>query len=223
MSGLGLPVSGDGNFIKYIKFNAKSGRWYTKNDAGDEFEVSQMTAVFDMPNIKTGVMKFAAGMAPDYIFDTKIGTGDAQAPEGVSGYKRGFRILVFAEKAFNGVREFAATAGIVNDAMNALWDAYDAAPEKAQGQVPIVSCTAITPVESKHGTNYAPTLSIVGWAARPGALDTVEAEATAKTASGAATTATTIAPGPATDVPPPASAPQTAPATAPAAGGTTEF
>ena len=85
MSGLGLPVSGDVNFITYIKFNAKAGRWYTKDDAGEEFEVQQMTAVFDMPNIKTGVMKFAAGVAPDYIFDTKIGAGDAQAPDGVLG------------------------------------------------------------------------------------------------------------------------------------------
>lgn len=214
MSGLGLPVSGDGNFITYIKFNAKAGRWYTKNDAGDEFEVQQMTAAFDMSNIKTGVMKFSAGMAPDYIYDTKIGAGDAQAPEGVSGYKRGFRILVIAEKAFNGVREFASCAGVVNDAMNALWDAYDSAPEKTEGQIPIVSCTAVTPVEAKKGTNYAPTLSIVGWSTRSGAFDTAEAETIAAPAT------------PATDVPPPASdigIPASASQPAPANGGTTEF
>ena len=62
--GLGLPSGGSGDFVLYIKYNAKAGRWYSKYDEEGDKEVSDMTAVFDLANIKTGQIKFAAGQAP---------------------------------------------------------------------------------------------------------------------------------------------------------------
>ncbi len=58
---------GDGEFTVYVKYNAKAGRWYTKDDQPNatEFEVVNMTAVFDIPNLKTGWFLFQAGSAPD--------------------------------------------------------------------------------------------------------------------------------------------------------------
>ena len=39
------------NCANFVSYNAKAGRWYTKRDGKDEpqFEVTDMTAVFDMP------------------------------------------------------------------------------------------------------------------------------------------------------------------------------
>jgi len=76
------------------------------------------------------------------------------------------------------VREFASTAGAVIDAMNAVHDDYEAAPEAKEGKLPIVKCVAVKPIVGKHGTNYSPTLQIVGWTDRPEEL-TEKAEAPA--------------------------------------------
>ena len=64
---LGLPQGGDGDFIPYLKYNAKAGRWYSKVENNGEFEekeIEGLTAIFDLANIRTGYMKFAAGEAP---------------------------------------------------------------------------------------------------------------------------------------------------------------
>ena len=122
--GLGLPSGGGGDFITYLKFNAKAGRWYTKNDAGDEYEVKPgFSAIFDLENIRTGYMKFAAGMAPDFVYDSTAGAMDADQPD--DGYKRGFTVHVFSPKALGGVREISSTAGVFNNAMNALYSDYE--------------------------------------------------------------------------------------------------
>jgi hypothetical protein len=71
-------------------------------------------------------------------------------------FKQGFQIDVFSNKNLLGVREFASTAGAVIDAMNDVYDDYDRAPESKQGKLPVVKCTAVKPIVSKHGTNYQP-------------------------------------------------------------------
>lgn len=49
------------------------------------------------------------------------------------------------------MREFASTAGSVIEAMNGLYDAWLAAPEAAQGKLPVVRCAGVLPVTGKHG------------------------------------------------------------------------
>jgi hypothetical protein len=68
------PAGGDGNFTVYVKYNAKAGRWYTKEDKPEatEYEVTNMTAMFDIPNIRTGWFLFAAGVAPAKTFDPSL-------------------------------------------------------------------------------------------------------------------------------------------------------
>jgi hypothetical protein len=164
--GLGLPSGGGGDFITYLKFNAKAGRWYTKNDDGDEYEVKPgFSAIFDLENIRTGYMKFAAGMAPDFVYDSTAGAMDADQPD--DGYKRGFTVHVFSPKALGGVREISSTAGVFNNAMNQLYGEYEAGLADNAGNLPVVQVQDATAVESKHGTNYAPVLKLIKWAARP--------------------------------------------------------
>lgn len=153
------------DFIPYAKYNAKSGRWYTKTDAGDEFEISNLNAVFDLENIRSGWFHYAEGQAPDIVWD--VGTNILAPPS--TDHKRGFAVHIYG-KELQGVREFSSTANVVIDAMTQLYNAFLVAPERAQGMVPVVTCSNIQPLKSKYGTNYAPTLTITRWVARPAIL-----------------------------------------------------
>jgi hypothetical protein len=159
----------DGDFKVYVKYNAKAGRWYTKEDKPDaeDFEVADMTAVFDFKSLKTGWFLFAPGVAPVRQLNDELRTW---APKPSPDFKQGFQINLFSNKNLLGVREFASTAGAVIDSMNDVYDDYDRAPESKAGKLPIVKCAAVKPIVSKHGTNYQPVLEIVGWVERPAEL-----------------------------------------------------
>jgi hypothetical protein len=192
-----------GEFKVYVSYNAKAGRWYTKEDKpdADQFEVTDMTAVFDMDNLMTGWFLFAPGVAPVKNFDPSLAQA---APKPGEGFKRGFQIDVFSSKNLLGVREFSATAGIVIDAMNDLHDHWLAGKDANPGKLPVVKCVGVTPVTNKHGTNYKPQLEIVGWVDRPAELAGAAAPAAKVAAPPPA--AATHAPPPAASAPPPVAA-----------------
>lgn len=193
MAFMSNPASGDGEFTPFVKYNAKAGRWYTKKDEPDaaEFEVGDMTAVFDMDNLQTGWFLFAAGTAPVKHMDPSLSEPAAKPGE---GFKRGFQLDVFSTKNLLGKREFSSTAGSVIEAMNDLHDDWIANKDANAGKLPVVKCTGVQPVTNKHGTNYRPVLEIVSWADRP-------AEMTGNTA--APTPTPTPAPAAAQHAPPP--------------------
>lgn len=199
--------SNGGEFTTYVKYNAKAGRWYTKADEqnAEEYEVTNMTAIFDIDNIRTGWFLFAAGVAPVKQYDPSL---TEAAPKPGEGFKRGFEMKVFSDKNLGGVREFASTAGAVIDAMNSVHDQWMAGKEANAGKLPVIQCTGVVPVTGKHGTNYSPTLQIVSWADRPAELAADKAPPTQ-----AAAPATSS--GPATHMPPPNAAPAAAAAGAP--------
>ncbi len=206
------PAGGD--FKTFVSFNSKAGRWYTKKDGKDEpqFEVTDMTAVFDMQGLETGWFKFTTGVAPEKIMDPSLAQA---APNPGADFKRGFQLDLYSEKNLLGLREFSSTAGIVIEAMNSLYDAWMVAPEAVTGKLPVVRCTGVTPVTNKHGTNYQPRFEIVGWTDRPEAMvaDGLAATANPTSATPAVPSSATAAhmPPPAASVPAPAPAPAGAP------------
>jgi len=178
--------AGGGEFKVFVSYNAKAGRWYTKEDKAEaeQFEVANMTAIFDMENLRTGWFLFAPGVAPIKNFDPSLSEA---APKPGEGFKRGFELDVFSDKNLLGVREFSSTAGIVIESMNDLYDDWFANKDANAGKLPVVKCVGVTPVTNKHGTNYRPQLEIVSWAARPAELgETAAAEPAAKPAAKAA-------------------------------------
>lgn len=184
MAFMSNPAGGDGSFTPYVKYNAKAGRWYTKKDEPDaeEFEVQNMTAIFDMDNLQTGWFLFAAGVAPSKTMDPSLAEA---APKPSDQHKRGFQIEVFSDKNLLGKREFSSTAGAVIEAMNDLHDHWLAGRDANAGKLPVVKCTGVQAVTNKHGTNYRPVLEIVSWSDRPAEL------------AGAPASASTPAPTPA--------------------------
>ena len=155
----------NGDFTPYIKFNAKAGRWYTKTDSGEEVEVSNMTAIFDLANIKTGWINFVEGAAPDVVYDNGS-TAKQPSPQ----HKRGFAVNAFSAKELGGLREFSSTSNSAIIAIKELYEEFEAAPESRKGLVPVVKCENVLPVKSKFGTNYQPVLTISKWVPRPPAM-----------------------------------------------------
>jgi len=154
-----------GDFVPYLKFNGKAGRWYTRNDVGEEVEVTDMTAIFDLAGIRTGWIHFAEGEPPQTAWD--VNGAIAPRPTDMPKAKRGFAVNVFAPK-FGGLREFSSTSNgaiiAVRDLFNGL---FENAPERRQGKVPVVKCEKVLPVKSKFGTNFEPVLKIIKWVDRP--------------------------------------------------------
>lgn len=178
------PVA-SGDFNTFIKYDARAGRWYTKPDGGGElYEVTNMTAVMDLENIRTGWFEFAEGQAPIKTLDPSLSEA---APKPGDKAKRGFEVMMFSEKNIGGLREFSSTAGTVIDSMNAVYDEWEAGKAQNPGKVPVVKCQGVTAVKSSKSTNYSPALHIVSWVDRPAELPTFEsAPATAAPAAQAA-------------------------------------
>ena len=60
---------GSGSGRPYVKYNAKSGRWYVRGDNGQDVEIQAPTCIIDFDNIATGWFLFREGQAPDRAID----------------------------------------------------------------------------------------------------------------------------------------------------------
>lgn len=163
-------VSTGGDFDPYVKYNGKAGRWYVKKDE-QEVEVANPVFVADFANIKTGWFKFAAGMAPDKVFDKSL-SEPAVAP--TSDHRRGFEVRLFSTKTFGGVVVLSGSSMHLNNAIAELYGQYEAAPEAKAGKLPVVKATGTTPMKDPKGTNYKPVFAIEKWVERPAELNSTE-------------------------------------------------
>ena len=233
--GLGLNItSGDGaGYTPHIRNDARSGRWVRadRSQGADGrwstelVDISQPppTFIMDLARIEVGWISYSNG-GPDLRM---VPAGQTLPPQPSPEHKQGFRVRVYAPKLLGGVREFASCAKVVIAAMEPLHDAFQAAPESAQGLVPVVTVAGTTPVTTRtpqgSTTNYAPVFEIEKWVQRPAELEpTAAAGGTAPTASPPAGSVSPASAQQATAVAPPP-APAAAPAAAPVAADATEF
>lgn len=216
---LGLSTGTSGaEFIPHIRYDARAGRLFRADRAQGSDGRWQTTMVdisnpppqflMDLAQIEIGWLSYAGG-TPDLQM---VPFGAALPPPPSKEHRQGFRVRVFAPKLLGGLREFASSAKVVISAMDALHSTYEAAPERSQGLVPVVSLAGTTPVTSKtpqgSSTNYAPVFRIEKWVARPADLSPDAATAAAPPPAAAAS-------APPRHVPPPG--PAAPSATAPAA------
>lgn len=211
---LGIPTGG--NRTPIVKYDARAGRWFRVDGKDQVVDISAgFTAVFDLAQIDIGWARFVAGSPPDVSFAR---VPAAMPPQPTPDHKRGVRLHVKLARSLGGdMRELMTQASIVMQAIDQLHDAYTAAPEAAQGMLPVVACPTTEAVTINTGagktTNYKPVLQIVSWVARPADLPITDAPVPQPVAAPAAPAATGS-----TVVPPPAPRPA-----APPAGGSTEF
>jgi hypothetical protein len=169
---LNIVSQGSGTFDPYIKFNGKAGRFYMKGESG-EVEVTPTTFVADLENIKTGWLLFAAGMAPDRVWDKSL---TEAAPRPSQDHKRGFLIRLYSKQTFGGVVELSSNSMHICNAVNDLYTQYETKKGENIGKVPVVKLVTVTPMKDKHGTNYKPEFTIEKWTERPAELDATAAK-----------------------------------------------
>ncbi|MAN64622.1 MAG: hypothetical protein CMI60_22045 [Parvibaculum sp.] len=166
---LNLTSPSDGSFTPSVKFNAKDGEWF-KREEGEDVEVSEFQAVFDLENIKTGWLRMMSGEAPDFVSDPSL---SEQAARPSDEHKRGFKVNIYSDKQLGGVREWMANSMMATGAVGKLYAEYEA--KKEDGKAPVVDCGETNKVKTKHGNNYEPVLKMSKMVKRPDAFDSVGA------------------------------------------------
>lgn len=206
--GFNTETGGGGNFTPVVKYDARAGRMFrvdrdldsSGNWASENVDITaNFSAVFDLENIETGWLLFAAGVAPDIKV---VRHGEPVPPRPTDQHKQGFRLTVKLAKECGGdVREFCASAKSVLFPIDELHTAYLAGIQANPGKLPLVKMTGTEAISTKSPkgttTNYAPVFEIVRWVPRPDGL-----EGKPKNAAPAAPAATGS-----TRVPPPAASP----------------
>jgi hypothetical protein len=190
---LGISSNYNGGDIKpFIKYDAKAGRLFRvdrvqQNDgtyATDTVEITDTAQMaIDLANIRVGWINYTTQGPVRRL----VVLGKEPIPprpedknaEGKPSFKQGFEIDLLLDKASGGgaLRVFGSAAGCVIEAMDALHDAYSAAPEAKAGKLPIVKVAGVQPVKSAQSTNYKPTFAIVSWIDRPASLTAAPAAA----------------------------------------------
>ena len=161
---MGLNIGGSGvSFSRYIKYNAKAGRWFVRDESGDR-EIPMPTFVADLDNIATGWLKFEEGQAPRRRMDFDLQT---PSPNPGDGSKRGFVMRVYSQKFLGGAAEFSGNSIHLSNAFKDVYAQWETERGNHAGQIPVVQCTGVEPSKDKHGTNYRPVFSIVQWVDRP--------------------------------------------------------
>lgn len=167
---LNLSTGGD-DFVPYIKYNAKAGRFYVRpQGATSDVEVVNPRLAFDMENIKTGWLFYSEGSGPEKLWDPSR-TQAAPRPAGPKKFKRGFEVMVFGNDNIPGIgslglREFSSTAGNVISAILKMYEAYEKGAPQNLGKVPFFRCVRVLPINGAYGTNYEPEFELMGWVER---------------------------------------------------------
>lgn len=167
---LNLSV-GDGDFVPYLKYNAKAGRFYVKPEgATEEIEISGPVLAFDMANIRTGWLYYAEGSGPEKVWDPSP-TQMAPRPPGPKKFKRGFEVMVLGNTILPGgkkmgLREFSSTAGNVIASILRMHATYEDGLRANPGKVPVFKCSGVKPITGAYGVNYEPQFDLVKWVDR---------------------------------------------------------
>jgi hypothetical protein len=201
---MGLNIGGSGAAKNFIKFNAKSDKWFRRGDEG-EIEMPRPTFVADFENIATGFLRFKEGQAPERVIDPSL---NQAAPSPGEGFKRGFVLAVYSPKFFGGLAELSSNGIHLSNAIKDLYRQFEEQRAAHAGQLPVVACTGSEAMKDKYGTNYRPKLEIVKWVERPAEMPNQSPVDAADVWRGGSAVTPAAQPKPqAAHVPPPASKP----------------
>jgi hypothetical protein len=205
---MSLNIGGSGIAKPFVKFNAKSDKWFVRGADGEDAEIQRPTFVIDLDNIATGWLLFREGQAPERVMDPSL---DQAAPSPGEGFKRGFVVATYSPKFFGGVAEFASASIHLANAIKDIYAQYEAAKVSNPGMLPVVACTGSEAMKDRYGTNYRPAFKIVKWVERPKELPNQSPVAATDIWAGANHSAPAAPKAPAQHVPPPAPKPAAEP------------
>lgn len=156
---MNLNLSNSSGSSNYIRYSPQANAW-SNQDGEFTFEKS----VFDHENLQTGWMLIATGIF-EFQPDESLGRKAAQpSPE----HKRGFKATFFNK--LMGVADFSANGAGANMGLEGLWKQVQAQANANVGKLPVVEYTGSRPEKVGKGSTRVPEFNVVGWVARPAAL-----------------------------------------------------
>lgn len=166
------PSTGNSDIVPVVKYDARSGRMFRidRTDTGNGFVADQVDvsrkfkALFDLENVETGWILFAAGVQPHFAL---VPIGSALPARPTPDHKNGIRFMVKLGKDCGGdIREIAGTSKVFMAGVEKLYVEYLKERDANDGKLPIVELEDTLPVKAGQSTNYQPVFKIVGWAPR---------------------------------------------------------
>lgn len=198
-----LNIGASGTVKPFLKYNAKSDKWFVRPLGGEETEINRPTFLLDLANIRTGWLRFPDGQAPERVIDPAL---DIVAERPDASFKRGFVVMAYSPKYFGGVVELSSASQHVANAIRDVYAAYEdqAGLSDNRGKVPVIACTGSDAMKGNYGTNYRPRLELLKWVDRPADFPDASPVDEAEVWKGKAAAPR---PAPAGHVPPPAARP----------------
>ena len=206
---MALNIGASGIIRPYVKYNAKSDKWFIRAEGGGDLEIARPTFLLDLANIRTGWLRFQDGQAPERRIDPAL---DKVADRPDATFKRGFVIMAYSPKFFGGIVELSSASTHVANAIRDIYAVFEEQVGRTEnrGKVPVVACTGSDPMKSNYGTNYRPKFELMKWVDRPADLPDASPVDDSEVWKGNAATA--AKPTPAGHVPPPVTPPVREPA-----------
>lgn len=185
----GIPGSdtggGNGEFLGRLQFDARSGLWkhVTRTQDGGRYvnveseDYMNPSFLMDFGSLEVGFAKISS--PPVFLL---VPFGQALPPkpnelndEGKQAFNPAARVKVMSSKTFGDSepRYFMLASKTGLPAIEEAWNAFSAAPEAAEGKVPLVSTSTRTlEITTPRGASKfkVPVFSITGWVDRPAAL-----------------------------------------------------
>ena len=110
---MALNIGASGVIRPYVKYNAKSDKWFIRAEGGGDLEIARPAFLLDLANIRTGWLRFQEGQAPERLIDPAL---DKVAPVPGEGFKRGFVVMAFSPKFLcqnSSSRSWFRTSGFI--------------------------------------------------------------------------------------------------------------
>jgi hypothetical protein len=172
-----------------LKYNAKTAKWHV-----DDKVVDKATMLVDFENGKSGWVKFAEGVAPDFriVSMASLVAGCQYPPmpsdvdsKGKPMFRRGFQLMCkISDQLAAGkpqIREWASGSLATVRAVDQLHTQWLAS--RQNGKVCVVTVDGYKESPGQYGSNYQPILRIVKWIDRPADLKPDAVQATVQPAA----------------------------------------
>jgi hypothetical protein len=179
----GMPETATADFADRVQYDANAGRMFridfdmaTGEKTPVDITMPPPQFAVDFGSLEIGYGHYSA-TGPEFHLVPEGQPPPAQPREldekGRPKFRQVFRLKLYG-KVLGGLREWSSAAKCVLHQIEELYTQFKAAPEAAQGRIPIVTMTKTLPVTMGKGqrqrTVYAPCLVITGWTDRVEAM-----------------------------------------------------
>lgn len=168
-----LNLTTGGDYTPFLKYNAKAGRWFVKNENGDEVEVQNPRFAIDFENIKTGWICFPPASPPQFVWDYNGERQPRPEPIGKAQYKDGFEVMVYGSDPVPhlggqplGLRQWTSNANAAKGSVKRAYDLFEKGKAANPKKVPVFRCTGVSIIKGINGDSFEPIFELEQWVER---------------------------------------------------------